>query len=576
MKRRRSASTIAAPAASPTDTAIAAITAAYDPKKPETLDNVATVAHDNYKLFFLKMNQVQENFIRLKNHHGRTPRVRLFEGGNQGGKTTIGIAEDVAHAMGFRPWLKKEDPDYRIRIKVPNNGLVGCEVAGQNLIQRIEPQFREFIPSHCEPEWTRYSDGSVKSVTLTYDFLGNKCGSTIHFRSYVQSADSFEGVLHDWQHWDEPPPQPIWNAASRGRMATNAPVWLTMTPLKEPYIYDLFSLNAYNNNGTDDEIAIFRCSVWQNCQDYCRECDVTIPENHLENLEPGQVRPVNRCPNCRKIMGFMPRAGIDNYLKTLTDDDEREAREEGKWKHLSGSVYKKFTKDTHCYDDFTIPRDWMRIEAVDPADSKPTRWLFGAVSPEDIVINGRSANRVYFYTYLLVDGTIDSIARAVRVKRAEHDYKEPAMVILDAKFGTRTTKLADDETSWDEELEKAGIKRIVLSHSAPGDITLGHKRVKEYLAPHYSKVKGSEFPGMMFARQGCSGQRGPIQDMANYRWQEGKDKREDAYKDFPDCVRYVALEQPLYRSPALDGWIPPMAPTEAYNPLTYGLSLRGI
>jgi len=349
-----------------------------------------------------------------------------------------------------------------------------------------------------------------------------------------------------------------------------------MTPLKEPYIYDMLSLNAFNNNGSDDEIAIFRCSVWANCQDWCRECDVTIPENEPDRIEPGKVRPVGRCPQCRKVMGFMPRAGIDNYLKTLTDPDEREAREEGKWKHLSGSVYKKFSKDTHGYADFTIPRDWMRIEAVDPADSKPTRWLFGAVSPEDIIINGRAANRVYFYTYLLADGTIDSIARAVRIKRAMHDYKEPAMVILDAKFGERTTKLAEDETCWEDELEKAGIKHIVLSHSAPGDITLGHKRVKEYLGPHYSKVKGIEVPGMLFAREGCSGARSPIQDMLNYRWKEGSDKPEEDYKDFPDCVRYVALEQPVYKSPALEGWIPPQAPQEPYNPLTYGLVMRGL
>src|SRR5271157_3197234 len=163
MKRRRSTSIAAAPAPSPTDSAITSILSGFDPKKPETLANVAVAAKENYKLFFLKMNRVQEDFIRCKNRHGRTPRTRLFEGANQSGKTTLGIAEDITHMMGFRPWLKKDDPDYRIRIKVPNNGLVGCEVAGQNLIQRIEPQFKEFIPAHCEPEWTRYSDGSVKS-----------------------------------------------------------------------------------------------------------------------------------------------------------------------------------------------------------------------------------------------------------------------------------------------------------------------------------------------------------------------------------------------------------------------------
>lgn len=573
MKRRRSSTGQAAPPLSPIDTAIIEITSAYDPNDPSSLDKVEAAAHANYKLRFLKLTKIQDDFIRIKNKHGRMPRIRIFEGANQSGKTTLGIAEDIAHAMGFRPWLMKHDPDFRIRIKVPNTGMVGCEVAGQNLIQRIEPQFLEFVPAHCMPEITRYSDGAIKSLTLTYDYNGNKCGSTIHFRSYVQPAESFEGVLSDWQHWDEPPPRPILNAAQRGKMASNAPSWFTMTPLKEPYIYDIFSLNAFNNNGTDDDIAIFRCSVWENCQDWCRECNVTIPANEPDKLEPGQTRPKSKCPNCRKVMGFMPRAGIDNYLKTITDEDEREAREEGKWKHLSGSVYKKFSKDTHLYDDFTIPRDWMRIEAVDPADSKPTRWLFGAVSPEDITVNCRQANRIYFYTYLLLDGTLDSMARAVKMKRAEHDYKEPAMVILDAKFGTKTVKTADDETSWDEELEKAGIKHIILSHSAPGDIALGHKRVKEYLVPHYSKVQAREFPGMLFARQGCSGNRSPIQDMSNYRWQEGKDKPEEDFKDFPDCVRYVALEQPLYSAQRLEDYIPPPPPESHYNPLYFGLSI---
>jgi hypothetical protein len=575
MKRRRSpTSTTAAPSASPTDSSLASILSGFDPKKPETLANVEVAAHEHYKLFFLKLTQIQDDFIRIKNKYGRMPRIRLFEGANQSGKTTLGIAEDIAHMMGFRPWLKKDDPDYRIKIKVPNNGLLGCEVAGQNLIQRIEPQFREFIPSHCEPEWTRYSDGSVKSVTLTYDYLGNKCGSTAHFRSYVQPAESFEGVLSDWQHWDEPPPQPIWNAASRGKMAANAPSWLTMTPLKEPYIYDMLSLNAFNNNGEDDEIAIFRCSVWENCQDWCRDCNVTVPENHPENLEPGQVRPKGKCPNCGKVMGFMPRAGIDNYLKTITDQDEREAREEGKWKHLSGMVYKELDREAHLYADFTIPRGWMRIECVDPHDARPTRWLFGAVSPEEITINGRPANRIYFYTYLLASGNIDTIARSVRVMRAKHDYKEPAMVILDAKFGTKTVNTAYETTSWEEELDKASIKHIRLSHSAPGDIALGHKLVKQYLQPHYSTVQNREFPGMMFARDGCSGLRGPTQDMWNYRWKEGSDQPEQDFKDFADTVRYVAMEQPVYRSPELDEVLMHMPPVEAYNPLTYGLVMR--
>jgi len=574
MARRKREQTVGGVTVSATAAAISAIVAGYDPKKPETLDLVDAKAKAANKLWFLKPNRVQEDFFRIKNKSGRMPRTRIFEAGNQSGKTTIGVAEDIAHAMGFRPWLDKNDPDFYTRMKVPNVGMVGVEVAGQNLIQRIEPLFREFIPAHCEAEYDRYSDGSIKCLTLKYDYFGNPCGSKIHFRSYVQGADTFEGVLSDWIHWDEPPPQPILNAANRGKMATNAPSWFTMTPLKEPYIYDIFSLNAFNNEGEDQNIAIFRCSTWENCQDWCRDCDVTIPENDPDRLEPGQQRPVNRCPQCHKILGFMPRAGIDNYLKTITDLDEREAREEGKWKHLSGMVYKELDRDVHLYEDFRIPPNWMRIECVDPSDARPTRWLFGAVSPEEIVVNSRPANRIYWYDYLLTAGNIGKIARSVMVKRAEHDYREPAMVILDAKFGAKTVQTADETTTWEEELERSGIKKIRLSHSSPGDIALGHKRVKEYLAKHYSAVKDGEFPGMMFAKEACRGDRGPIQDMFNYRWKEGSDKPEEDFKDFCDCVRYGALEQPVYRVPQPDGWVPESPQHAEYNPLYFGLTMR--
>lgn len=521
----------------------------YTPGDPASVAAAKAKVKEYVRIAFLRMNRAQVPFIRLKNSRGRTPRTRVFESGNQVGKTTIGVAEDIAHAMGFRPWLAKDDPDYRIPVRVPNNGLVGCEVAGQTLAQRIEPEFMRLIPQFCGMDITRYSDGSIKSLTLANDFEGKPCGSTIHFRSYVQPAESYEGVVLDWIHFDEPPPQPILTAATRGLMSTNGPSWYTMTPLKEAYIYDLLSLRAFNNGGEDQEIAIFRGAMWDNCQDYCRACDCSIPENDPDRLSVGQVRPVNSCPKCGQIMGFLPRAGIENYLKKITDPDEREARELGKWKHLSGLVYKELDREKHLYDDFQIPRDWMRIEAVDPADSRPTRWIFGAVSPEDILVNGKPANRIYWYAYILANGSIHDIAHAVKIKRAEHDYREPAMVILDAKFGTRTTKTLEGETSWEEKLGDAGIRKIILSHSAPGDVALGHKAVKEYLKPHYSAVKGCEFPGMLFARDGCKGDRGPIQDMFNYQWKEGTDRPEENYKDMCDCVRYAALEQPVYQAP---------------------------
>ena len=522
----------------------------YVPGDDASLAVVESKVKDYVRLAFFRMNRAQEPFIRVRNNRGRAPRIRLFESGNQVGKTTVGVAEDIAHTMGFRPWLPKDDPDYKINVRVPNNGLVGCEVAGQTLAQRIEPEFMRLIPSYCGLTTTRYNDGSIKSLTLAYDFLGNPCGSTIHFRSYVQPASSYEGVVLDWAHFDEPPPQDILNAATRGLMSTNGPSWYTMTPLKEAYIYDLLSLHGFNNGGEDQDIAVFRGATWDNCQDWCRDCGVTIPENDPDNLKAGDVRPIDLCPKCGRVMGFLPRSGIENYLKMITDPDEREAREEGKWKHLSGLVYKELDREIHLYDDFQIPNNWMRIEVLDPHDARPCCWIFGAVSPEEITVNGRSANRIYWYSYLKPSGNIESICRQVRVKRAENNYKEPAMLIIDVKFAAAEKPLHGESfPSWEEELEKAGMKHIVHSCSAPGDVSLGHKRVKEYIAPHYSAVRGKSFPGMMWAKEGCKGDGGPIQHAFNYQWKEGTDKPEEKYKDFCDCFRYAALEQPVYQAP---------------------------
>lgn len=490
--------------------------------------------------------------------------------------TRGGICEDLAHAFGFRPWLIDTDPDHKINIQVPNHGLVGCETMAQSVEAKIRPEFEAMIPQHCGPVWKNDTTGALKSITLRYDYLGRTCGSTIHIRSYNQPADSFRGIDPHWYHWDEPPPRDILIAAERGKVVTNAPSWFTMTPLKEAYIYDMFTVNAFNAGGMDQEIAVFQGSMWENCQDWCRACARYIAENDPRNMEdPHAERPVNNCPACGLVMGFIPRAGILEYLKLFTDPDELAAHIEGKYAHLSGLVYKELDRAKHIYPDFEIPRDWMRIEVVDPHDARPTRWLFGAVSPEDITINGKPANRVYFYAYLLANGNIEEIARKVKVKRAEHNYQTPAFVILDAKYGARTTRTFDAESSWEEDLSKAGIDRIRLSHSDPGDIALGHKRVKEYLAPHYSAVKDKAVPAMMFAEEGCKGDRGPLNDMSNYQWKPGTDKPEEAYKDFADCVRYVALEQPIYEPPSaktdmLTEFINARK-ADSYNPLSYGL-----
>ncbi len=495
-----------------------------------------------YPLFFLEMNEMQKKFIRVKNKHGLTPKRRLDESGNKAGKTEIGLAEDIAHSIGSRIWLHENDPDYKINIKIPNIGLIGCETLSQSVMQKIWPTLDRLIPKTCSFRPKKNPMGQVGQIIFERDPFGNKCESQIYIRSYDQEAKTFEGIDYDWIHWDEPPPKDVIQAAERGKISSNAPSWFTMTPLRQPYIYDEYSLRAFNNGGDDDEIAVIRGEIWDNCQDWCYRCRREIPENNL-------LRIIRKCHTCERTLGFITKAGIDEYLKTL-DPEERAAREKGLWKHLSGLVYKELDRDLHLYDDFPIPKKWMKVEGIDPHDSKATKYLFGAISPEEIEIEGKIRHRIYFYDFLLSkQENMDTFVRRVKMTREKHGYSKPKWIVLDSKYGVRTEM---EGKSWEQELENRGLGFIKLSQSSPGDVELGHKIVREYLKPHHSMLENKTKSGIMFARNGCSGKDGPINQMFNYQYKEKTDKPEEAYKDFPDIVRYICLEQPIYQSPELE------------------------
>jgi hypothetical protein len=210
-------------------------------------------------------------------------------------------------------------------------------------------------------------------------------------------------------------------------------------------------------------------------------------------------------------------------------------------------------RDVHLYNDFQIPKSWMRIEGLDPHDAHPCRYLFGAVSPEEIEIFGKLRNRIYFYTYLLSkDEDIDSFVRRIKMEREKHGYSKPKWIVIDAKYGARKEI---EKKCWEDELRKRNLGYIILSQSSPGDVEIGHKIVREYLKPHYSMLDGKVKPGIMFAKEGCRGRGGPINQMFSYQYKPDSDDPDKANKDFPDVVRYMCMEQPVYVAPESELYI---------------------
>jgi phage terminase large subunit-like protein len=269
--------------------------------------------------------------------HSDKSRIRIVLGGNRSGKSTAGACEQVAHALGYRPWLSKDNPDYKINIRVPNKGLIIGESFGEQvkkvlvpkLLGDIENGMPGFLPSDVFESAKKNPQGIVTHIRL-------KSGGTIDFQSYDQDIDLFESSDYDWISYDEPPPRPIWIATQRGLTDRMGPCWIAMTPLKEAYIHD--------------EI-VSRVDVGKHFFDI------------EDNLNFG-----------------LTRDGIDEFALNLTED-EKESRLRGRFFHLSGLVYKLYG-NINRIKRVPIRREWGVWFHADTHPRTPHHAVWVAILPD--------------------------------------------------------------------------------------------------------------------------------------------------------------------------------------------------
>ena len=496
-------------------------------------------------------NRAQAKFHYARNDRGEIARNRVLQGSNKVGKTFGGVYEDVASALGYRPWLEPSDPNYKVDIVIPNLGLIMGETLTTSVDKKLVPDLKKAIPVRCfgMRGWDgctkKNPQGVVTKIIIPFGINGEKCGSEIHLGSYDQRSDIQEGLDWGWVHYDEPPPHDVYIAIERGKISGDSRSWMTMTPLKEAWILD----DLVEKAEIDSDYQVVFGKIWENLNGWwCESCNWCANPEEVE----GDVK----CPQCGqliiRVFGALKKEAIDDFIKKC-DSDEFDARILGQYKHLSGLIYRGYlNRDDHVVEDFDmgpcIKAGWTPYEAVDPHDNRPTCWLFGAISPDE---------RMYEYTYLLTGGSVGDIVKAVKVQRVMFNYQEPRWVVLDKKHGQKENAALADGMSWQKSLEKEGIKNIILSQSSAGDVELGHKEVKNWLKKQFSPLRNKEIPRLMFFKKGCGGEGGPIYQMFRYSYGDLGDKAEknpsakpkDLYKDFPDTVRYMIMAGPRYIDP---------------------------
>lgn len=332
-------------------------------------------------------------------HSAGYKRFRFFRAGNRTGKSTSNCAECLSWAMNERPWYKSA-----FDILGPGGRVVGRHDGGEN-----HPLVRLGIPQRpvkiCVVQinwdkveeiwtgrdginvgkiWTMAPNGlitkALKNHAGVIDTLVCANGSIIKFETieaFEHNTQRAESSDWDFLLFDEPAPEDMWTALSRGLVDRGGCASFGLTALKHRWINDMFFPAPGQPNKIPD-------SRW------------SITADMRENP-------------------YLNDAARDEYISTLTDD-ERACRVEGLPLELSGLVYKEFDYAKHVLDPgppkgwtdwVTPPPSCVISYSIDTHPQTPQAALFVATD---------EAGRHFIYDELYRNGTHEVLASEIRAR----------------------------------------------------------------------------------------------------------------------------------------------------------------
>ena len=454
-------------------------------------------AFESCKISFYKPIGQQSEF-----HAADTASVRLVLGSNRSGKSVAGVVEAIANSLGYRPWLPKDHPDYTVRlangepIPVPNVGRVIAQNFEQAIVQTIYPKFEEWSP-RGQYKVKRDNRGIPKKIIW-------KNGSVIHFMSNDQDDMAFEGTNGHWVWADEPIDYAKYVGLKRGLVDFSGHMWMTMTPLTQPWIADVIANRA---NDPDGNVRLFKFSVWDNC------------------VENG---------------GHLRREDIEEFLGDLREE-ELEARLHGNFLHLAGRVYKEWDPEEPFWvPPFEIPVTWPRVCVIDPHPRKPIAVMWAAVNPDG----------QWFVYRDLFDPALKTVSDvADRIKEVEgwrrddrgrwlrgSDAEPVVLRIIDSSANEQ--ERTSGETIW----KRFAAEQLWCAIAKKRNAQAGYDAIHEALKVHYEWGE----PNLVVFNT-CAHVK---QNFLNLCWddwntskmRELKGDKQDIRKnhdDFIDCIRYI-------------------------------------
>lgn len=458
------------------------------------------------KLGEAKRNPLVGYLPHRKQHafHTSGAQIKAFFGGNQSGKTTAGLIDDVVQAVDADAL-----PD-RLRIYKRWSAPFYCRIVAPDFVQTMEkvvfPKLREWIPKD------QLHGGSWDSAYKASErMLRFKNGSYFEFLTYEQDRDKHGGSTLHRVHYDEEPPQKIRKECRARLLKYNGDEIYTMTPSLEG-----------TEGWTQDEIWDQREQVNPGSGIFAERVD--MEDN--PHLDPGSVA---------------------QFLATLSEV-EREARKEGKFVHYAGMVYSALDTDIHTCP----PIDRRDLEGLAPviAIDPGTSWtgvVFGAFNNDndllvfDELILARQPDASGFCEIYPNGVQGEPASERIKAKLADWglslddpDYERRPTFIIDPMARNRLGPAAEQ---WEAEYARFGIYCIHAQNPVEPGVAQVNRRLER------KDADGNPNPALLIARN-C---RRVLWEMARYKIKDNADGKFEVWKRDDHCVdalRYLCMHRP--------------------------------
>ena len=435
-------------------------------------------------LAFYRPHPKQDAFHRAGINFNR----RFLRAGNRTGKSECGCSEDIAWLMNERIWYPESDPARR-------GGIPQRPVKGLTVTTDWDKVDEIWTGKHGEggKVWKKMPSGFVKKtyrnslgVIDTIECANKSLWRFDTVRAFKSNQMGAESSDWDFNHYDEPGPEQMWKATSRGLVDRRGAAWFTCTLLNEFWINDKF----LPMEGGGDANEGFHNSWVETASIY---------DNPYLSLE-----------------------AIKEFEASLTDD-EKQCRLYGIPLHLSGLVYKEFSRARHVLTsppagwtaDYEPPMDWPIYVAIDPHPRTPHAVLFCTVDP---------FGRRYYWNNIFLHTSIADLSARIR-----------AITKGRPVIWTKADPLAyvDDpitETNMALEFERCG----VLVEKATKDLSGGILKVKAGLRADPQEIFFTPTIGRT------------LWEIQRYCWDEETDKPLDENDHMMENLYRLELSEPRW------------------------------